>query len=257
MLDFLKTDLSEIQELIDIHEVIQGEGKYAGIPHILIRMSGCNLNCQFKDWLCDTAYASWKAEDGQYSLLEIINFIEEYPQIRHTMITGGEPTYNPELLVNLCQILKAYGHHITIETNGTLFVPTVADFLSISPKLKNSTPRPGTMLPDTLVAREVTSGDRDRHELSRVNYRNTKNMIDYHSDYQLKFVISDESQFYEIEKIQLELGIPNDKIYFMPEGVTNEQLSKRRIFVIEEAIKRGYNYTDRLHIVAYGDKRIS
>ena len=41
----------------------------------------------------------------------------------------------------------------------------------------------------------------------------------------------------------------------MPEGVTPEQLQKRRPWIIEKAIELGYNFSDRLHIVAYGNKR--
>jgi 7-carboxy-7-deazaguanine synthase len=255
--DLKDDEYDKVLSIIDIHTCVQGEGLYAGIPHILIRMTGCNLNCQFSDWLCDTAYASWKAEKGVYTLKDIISFIKKYPQIKHTMITGGEPTYNPGTLQVLCEILKTAGHHITIETNGTKFVPTVADFLSISLKLENSIPRVGTILPDTLVARKVTEADQRRHILARVNYNATKQMIQHHPDYQLKFVVSDDKQYKEIENIQEILNIPNNKVYLMPEGVTNEQLAKRRIPIIEKCIEMGYNYTDRLHIIAYGDVRIS
>ena len=41
----------------------------------------------------------------------------------------------------------------------------------------------------------------------------------------------------------------------MPEGLDSEQLSKRRPWIIEECIKRGYNFSDRLHIITYGNKR--
>jgi 7-carboxy-7-deazaguanine synthase len=255
--DLKDEDYNKILPVINIHTCTQGEGKYAGVPHILIRLSGCNLNCQFSDWLCDTAYASWKPEKGTYTLNDIITFIISNPQIKHTMITGGEPTFNPNILIILCEILKTAGHFVTIETNGTIFVPTVADFLSISPKLKNSVPKIGTILPDTYVAREVTQQDQERHIKSRQNYINTKKMIDHHPDYQLKFVVSNDGDYEEIQNIQIELGAPNNKIYLMPEGITNEQLSKRRIPIIEKSIKLGYNYTDRLHVIAYGDVRIS
>lgn len=250
-------DSTMLLPVIDLHTCIQGEGKYAGIPHLLIRLSGCNLNCQFSDWLCDTAYASWKPEEGQYTYDDIFNLFDSNPQIMHTMITGGEPTFNPEHLINIAKIAKSYGHTVTIETNGTTYVQTVADFISMSPKLKNSIPRPGTTLPDNYVAREVTEKDMKRHMKDRTNYANMKKMIMYHPDYQLKFVVSNEEQLLEIDDLVNKLGVPNNKVYLMPEGVTNEQLAKRRELLAEACIKLGYNYTDRLHIIIYGDKRVS
>ena len=53
------------QPLGEMYTCLQGEGKYIGIPHILIRVSGCRLRCQFSDSFCDTPYASWKPEKGK------------------------------------------------------------------------------------------------------------------------------------------------------------------------------------------------
>jgi hypothetical protein len=41
----------------------------------------------------------------------------------------------------------------------------------------------------------------------------------------------------------------------MPEGVTDDELTKRRRWLMEYATEHGYNFTDRLHIIVYGDKR--
>jgi hypothetical protein len=41
----------------------------------------------------------------------------------------------------------------------------------------------------------------------------------------------------------------------MPEGLEPEQLNKRRRWLMELCQAKGYNYTDRLHIIAYGDLR--
>jgi 7-carboxy-7-deazaguanine synthase len=248
---------SEKLPVVDLHTCIQGEGKYMGIPHILIRLSGCNLNCAFSDWLCDTAYASWRPEPGVYTYDDIFKIFDDNPHIKHTMITGGEPTFNSEYLINIAKIAKSYGHNVTIETNGTKYVQTVADFISMSPKLRNSIPRPGIMLPDLYVAREITEADMKRHMKDRTNYEEMKKMIKYHPDYQLKFVVSTEDQLLEIDELVNKLEVPNDKVYLMPEGVTHDQLQKRRELLANICIKLGYNYTDRLHIVIYGDKRVS
>ena len=104
--------------------------------------------------------------------------------------------------------------------------------------------------------REVTEGDKKKHEKWRKNYKAMKELIDNHPDYQLKPVISNEKDLYEVKYIQNFLGgIPNDKVWLMPEGLTEEQLSTRRVWLMELCTKQGYNYTERLHIIAYGDKR--
>jgi len=244
---------NKTQPIGELYTCLQGEGKYIGIPHILIRVSGCKLRCQFSDSFCDTPYASWKPEKGKFTLDDIVKFYEYNPQVKHTMITGGGPTSYSELLKELCIIGKQYDHTITIETEGSEFVQTVADCISLSPKLSNSTPRPGTWMPYT--DREVTERDKQQHEKWRCNYDAMEELITNHSDYQLKPVISSKKDLEEVEILQDRLNIPNKMVWLMPEGLTPEQLSKRRTWLMELCEQEGYNFTDRLHIIAYGDKR--
>ena len=58
-------------------------------------------------------------EKGKYTLEDVQKFIRNHPRIAYVMITGGEPTIHPDLLVNLCLISKMEGKFVTIETNGT------------------------------------------------------------------------------------------------------------------------------------------
>ena len=241
------------QPLGEMYTCLQGEGKYIGIPHILIRVSGCRLRCQFSDSFCDTPYASWKPEKGKYTLQDVKEFYESNPQVNHTMITGGGPTIHGELLKELCIIGKQYDHLITIETEGSEFVETEADCISLSPKLSNSTPRPGTWM--DYANREVTEKDKQQHEKWRCNYDAMRDLLDNHEDYQLKPVISNEQDLKEVKKLQKILDIPNEMVWLMPEGLTPEQLNGRRIWLMELCEREGYNFTDRLHIIAYGDKR--
>ena len=246
-------DYNKTQPLGEAYTCLQGEGKYIGIPHILLRVTGCRLRCQFANSFCDTPYASWKPEKGKYTLNDVVKFYEDNSQIKHTMITGGGPTIHSKLLQELCYIGKMHGHTITIETEGSEFVPTAGDLISLSPKLSNSTPRPGTWMP--FAEREVTEGDRKKHEKWRCNYDAMKDLITKHSDYQLKPVISNEQDLNEVEDLQNILGIPNDKVWLMPEGLVAEELNKRRRWLMELCQNYGYNFSDRLHIIAYGDKR--
>jgi 7-carboxy-7-deazaguanine synthase len=244
---------NKTQPIGELYTCLQGEGKYIGIPHILIRVSGCKLRCQFKDSFCDTPYASWKPEKGKFTLDDIVEFYKNNPQVKHTMITGGGPTSYSKLLKELCVIGKKYNHIITIETEGSEFVQTDADCISLSPKLSNSTPRPGTWMPYT--NREVTEKDKQQHEKWRCNYDAMKELITNHSDYQLKPVISSQEDLEEVKQLQQILDIPNKMVWLMPEGLTPDQLNKRRVWLMELCEQEGYNFTDRLHIIAYGDKR--
>ena len=243
----------KLQPIGELYTCLQGEGKYIGIPHILIRVTGCRLRCQFADSFCDTPYASWKPEKGKFTLDDIVKFYEEKPNVKHTMITGGGPTIHAELLQELCIIGKKYNHIITIETEGSEFVQTVADCISLSPKLSNSTPKPGTWM--DYANREVTEKDKRLHEKWRCNYEAMEQLIYNHPDYQLKPVISSWNDLQELDYIQDELGIPNNKVWLMPEGLTPEQLKERRVWLMDICQKQGYNYSDRLHIIAYGNIR--
>ena len=237
----------------EIYTCLQGEGKLTGVPHILIRVTGCRLRCQFANSFCDTPYSSWGPEKGKLTYKDIFEFYEDNRHIKHTMITGGGPTLHKDMLIELCNLAKEFNHYITIETEGSEFVATCADLISLSSKLSNSTPVPGTWMP--YLNREVTESDKKQHEKWRQNYQAMKALITYHPDYQFKPVISTEKDLEEVKYVQEILDIPNDKVWLMPEGIDKEQVESRRKWLSELCQKEGYNFTDRLHILIYGDQR--
>ena len=198
-------DYNKNQPLGEAYTCLQGEGKYVGIPHILIRVTGCRLRCQFSNSFCDTPYASWKPEKGKYTLNDVVKFYRKNPQIKHTMITGGGPTIHPKLLQELCIISADYGHTTTIETEGSEFVQTIADCISLSPKLSNSTPRPGTWM--EYVNRKVTEKDKEQHEKWRCNYNAMKQLIKYHSISEEERINFRETRYKEIKEYAEEKGI--------------------------------------------------
>lgn len=118
----------------EIFYSIQGEGKNTGIPMVFVRLTGCNLSCEF----CDTTYAF---EDGEeMSTDEIIGAIEKYNPT-WVCITGGEPFLQD--LSDLTRELSKKGVKIHVETNGTIFQSIRCDWLVVSPKAE--------MTPDDLL----------------------------------------------------------------------------------------------------------
>ena len=229
-------------------------------------------NCMFSDSLCDTAYASWQPEKGNLTLGDLLVMVEANPQIKHAFITGGEPTIHPELVRDLTTLLHKNEIFVAIETNGTRFIENSGlDFITISPKLKNSVPVAGKTISNEYVTKKVaTREDADKHEKNRKKYDQMKLWVNNFTtdnydpsfefktsiyDFQFKFVITTEDELEEVKYIQELMGIPNDTIYLMPEGNVNEFLIKRRQWLMQICIREGYNYTDRLHILAYGNQR--
>jgi 7-carboxy-7-deazaguanine synthase len=231
---------------------IQGEGKRAGKPSFFIRTNFCNLRCGFAGGsLCDTPYTSWNPDDeknaGDIPIEEIISGVMQV-NCRDIVITGGEPAMYAAELEELAKALKESGeYYITLETNGTYWGGYInyIDLVSVSPKLKSSVPY-GTPF-------------EKMHEKNRLNIESLQNINEYHKqgrlDVQWKFVFTGEDDIEEILELRDKVGFANRDIYLMPEGTTREQLDAKRLPTIEACIKHGFNYTDRLHILAWGDKR--
>lgn len=110
--------------IVEIFETLQGEGFNTGMPSIFIRFGKCNLACPW----CDTNYNQFEMK----SLDEIMQTVQNFTA-KNIIITGGEPTIQPNLEILLNQ-LKAEGYFIAIETNGLKPVPLQIDYIATSPK---------------------------------------------------------------------------------------------------------------------------
>lgn len=110
--------------IVEIFETLQGEGFNTGMPSIFIRFGKCNLACPW----CDTNYNQFEMK----SLDEIMQAARNF-SAKNIIITGGEPTIQPDLEILLNQ-LKAEGYFIAIETNGLKPVPLQIDYIATSPK---------------------------------------------------------------------------------------------------------------------------
>jgi 7-carboxy-7-deazaguanine synthase len=222
----------------EIFYSIQGEGRLVGVPSVFIRTSGCNLRCLW----CDTPYTSWQPEGKSWSVEKILGEVAKYPS-RHLVITGGEPLLAPEIQT-LAEHLNRRGAHITIETAATIFKPVVADLVSMSPKLANSTPW-----------KRARGKFAATHERRRLNFPVIQNFLDAH-DYQLKFVVEGREDFAEIGGILGQLkNVDPARVLIMAQGTTGRALSRKARWIVELCKQYGYSYTPRLHIQLFGNRR--
>jgi 7-carboxy-7-deazaguanine synthase len=116
---------------------VQGEGSRVGEPVTFIRMAGCNLRCTW----CDTPY-SWSAEGIRDAERVALDDLASRVRERSVVLTGGEPMLHHRRLPTLVAELRTAGvHHVTVETNATIFDDAMAplvDLWSLSPKLPGS-----------------------------------------------------------------------------------------------------------------------
>lgn len=265
----------------------QGEGRYVGVPSVFLRTFGCNFTCAgfgckpgeksteadavakkvelYKTFEelplvatgCDS-YASWHPEFKHLSptydvdaLVERItallphgHWLQPNGNPVHLVITGGEPLLGwqrvfPELLDRLHE---AGLRHITFETNGTQellseFRQYLANWFgeitfSVSPKLSVS----GESREDAI-----------RPEVVR-DYENWG--VTY-----LKFVVERAEDFEE-----LDLAVDDYRqagfagpVFVMPVGGVVSVYDGNRINVADEALRRGYWYSPRLHVDIWGN----
>jgi 7-carboxy-7-deazaguanine synthase len=225
--------------LAELFYSVQGEGKLAGVPSVFVRCSGCNLRCVW----CDTPYASWKPEGENVTIDEIVERVKAHPG-RHVVLTGGEPLIMPDA-PELCAALRGLGHHITVETAATVFVPLELDLASLSPKLSNSTP-------DVAAHGALAVA----HERNRLRVDVVQRFMDTSPAFQLKFVVSGEKDLAEIEAVLSQVhGWKREDVLLMPEGVDARMLAERGAWLAEICKRTGYRFCPRLHIELYGNRR--
>ena len=155
----------------------------------------------------------------------------------------------PEELQLLCKELKMISGDlvITVETNGTGIGEFIkdTDLISISPKLKSSVP--------------YNTEYENMHLKNRINTEVLKNFNTLKQsggiDIQWKFVFTGNEDINEILDLQTMIGFENKDIYLMPEGITEEDLRKNRYAAIKACLSNQFNYTDRIHILVWGNKR--
>ncbi|MFE7576913.1 7-carboxy-7-deazaguanine synthase QueE [Streptomyces sp. NPDC057521] len=214
---------------------IQGEGPSAGQSALFIRLSRCNLSCQWCDtpFTWDTARFDLRAESRRISIDELAQWALGVPT-EIVVITGGEPLIQQDRLVPLVELLVAGGRHVEIETNGT-FVPLEGLVrrgvsFNVSPKLTNSgVPREQRISAPALKA-----------------LRESGQAV-------FKFVVQGPQDLAEVDEIVSEFQLGS--VYVMPEGTTPEKIITGMQDLVPHLIERSWSLTPRLHVLLWGDER--
>lgn len=235
---------------------IQGEGKRAGKVSVFIRLAKCNMSCsgfqvKYKangqtKYGCDSFYAVDTAFKSTWELLnsdEIIKKVQKLSKLKNIdiVITGGEPLiyWKNKYFQDILKYFIQRKYFVTIETNGSINIKIDKKYqkkvmFSIGLKLQNSN---------------------EKYE-KRINTKAINNLLDNSSESYLKFVITGTKQeLKEIVKIKNQVNITNDNIYLMPLCATAKELRDIEEKVVQKAIKYHFNYSDRLHIRLWNDKR--
>lgn len=220
----------------EIFYSLQGEGQLVGVPSVFFRTSACNLRCSW----CDTPYTSWTPENKDISVSQAFNEITKFG-VKHVVITGGEPFIQQKELMILCELLFAKGHHITIETNATIFVPVQAHLISMSPKLSNSTPL------DDKQWQKIHNQERLKPDIIRLFLEKY--------ECQVKFVMNDSQDIQEVGELVKQIPLPTEAIVLMPQGVEIKEIDERQQWLAEVCKQTGYRYSPRLHLNIWGNKR--
>lgn len=226
-------------KIAEIFYSIQGEGKYAGVPSVFIRASGCNLRCAW----CDTPDASWSPKGHEIEVNQILTQVAAF-STAHVVITGGEPMLQEDL-PELIKQLNRSDRLVTLETAGTIWRDLPVHLASVSPKLANSTPW------NRQEGRFAARHERQRIQTDVLGRFARSKTI---AGVQWKFVLTRPTDMDEVEEIIEAIGaVRPEDVILMPEGTDAERLHARSAWIAEICKNRGFRFGPRLHILLYGN----
>jgi len=87
---------------------------FSGLPTTFVRLSGCNLSCEY----CDTSNSIAGDTFVHMAVEEVVERVVSGPY--DVCITGGEPLLQQEQIVSLLSYLSS--KRVSIETNGSISI---------------------------------------------------------------------------------------------------------------------------------------
>ena len=219
---------------------LQGEGPYAGRAVQFLRTGGCNLSCSW----CDTPY-TWdgsrfnlREEIVPYSGSDIVSRL--FPNIP-LVVSGGEPLLHQDNLA--LRYILDHAHNLNVdihvETNGTI-APTantkrLVTAFAVSPKLDHAGSHRGKQDP---------TPDPGWPEFARKN----PNVF-------LKVVVRDRVDVGHVVRWADDHRWPRSQVWVMPLGTTAETLLADWAEIATAAADAKINASQRLHVLAWGDRK--
>ncbi len=199
----------------EVYATLQGEGRLAGTPVILLRLQGCAVGCPW----CDTKH-SWTMDRGALREAEELarTCLHLSNGERWVMLTGGEPCEQAPLRP-LVEALRAAGFRVMLETSGTaeLDCPELIEHLCVSPKA--GMPGGRALMPEVVRA---------AHEV--------------------KCVVGKDSDITRAVELAEALQLPAERISLQPLGGERQPAtSKATRLCIEAARRLGYRVSLQTH----------
>ncbi|HQO08488.1 MAG TPA: radical SAM protein [Clostridiales bacterium] len=210
-----------ILKVNEIFESLQGESSYAGLPCVFVRLTGCNLRCEW----CDTKYAY---SEGTYmSPAEVAERINSSKALL-AEFTGGEPLLQIEALIEAVNLIDE-SKTILVETNGSIPIAGLPDrIINIVDIKLNGSGESGSFLEDNL--KYLSKKDEIKFVL--------KNIIDYNEfkEYYLRFRLE-------------------ERCNVLVSKVKGSEISHRDIaeMILKDGLK--VRYQIQLHKSIWGDER--
>ena len=99
-------------------------------PRAWVTLPGCNFRCRGCFSIAREAFGEFMSPDELVDLL--MNSSKEYyghHSLEEILLTGGEPTLDPEFLVSLVSKLNELTEKIVVQTNGYILDPLLTDRL--------------------------------------------------------------------------------------------------------------------------------
>ena len=208
-------------KISEIFMSIQGEGTESGLPTIIIRTFGCNLDCKW----CDTKYAR-KGKGREMPISKILEKCNLYG-IKRVSITGGEPLIQKDLLVLIKALLKRR-YVVAVETNGSINIRKLPKKIRVSMDIKGP-----------------SSGMEDKMSYDNLRYIKMKD--------QVKFVIQNKKDYEFAKKIIKKYRLESrTNVIFQPEA--SSHFSKK---LIDNILRDRLNvrFGLQIHKIIWGDQR--